>query len=221
MKFSPVLIFDIIAVAILVISSLVGRRRGLIKTVSGIIALILAFYIAGVLAKTSTPVVSEKYIAPYINQAVEKENGGAPAETPEEIATLFSAIGIPDGIVSDAITDISHTFSQSIMESISEISNTVAYKITHAVLFVIFFVLSLILLTLLMKLVNLASRIPGINFINKTFGLILGLILGYLIIVLLSQILIKSGLYLTEDILADTTVLKFITSFYPFAFFAK
>ena len=218
MVLSQIIITDLAAIAILLISALHGRRRGFIKTISGLLALVLAFFLSSTLANATTPHISEKYVAPYINQAIEKEPQAEAAATPENLSNLFSEIGIPEAIVSDAIADISDAISQSIIKPITAMTHTVAYKITYAVLFIIYFVISLILLKLLMKVVNLASKIPGVNFLNKTFGLILGLISGYLIISILSFILVQTGFYLTPALISETTVLKFITSFSPLAF---
>ncbi|MBQ5777298.1 MAG: adenylosuccinate synthetase, partial [Oscillospiraceae bacterium] len=72
MVLSQIIITDLAAIAILLISALHGRRRGFIKTISGLLALVLAFFLSSTLANATTPHISEKYVAPYINQAIEK-----------------------------------------------------------------------------------------------------------------------------------------------------
>lgn len=213
------LIIDIAAAAILIFSALRGRRRGLIKTLAGILALVLAFSAAGFLAKEAAPYVSEKYVSPYISSAVapetEKLTDAEAASDPSAVGEIFLNLGISEHIVSDAISDFTSAMSKSIIEPIVAVTNSIAYKITYAALFVIFFILSLLILSLLFKILNLASKIPGLNFINKTLGLILGLILGYLIVVALSYIMLKLGIFLTDDIIRETYILKFVMNLSP------
>ncbi len=184
------LIVDLASAAILLFSALRGRSRGLIKTLAGILAVILAFSCAGFLAEKSTPYISEKYVSPYITSAIEpKSEELTPQEAasdPAAVGEIFLELGFSENIVRDAISDFTAAMTKSIAEPIVAMTNSIAYKLTYSVLFVIFFLLSLLVLTLLFKILNLASKIPGINFINKTLGLILGIILGYLILVALS-----------------------------------
>lgn len=215
------MIVDIITVAVLVFSALRGRHRGLIKTLTGIIALILAFSLAGFLAKETTPYIADKYVSPYITSAVnyktEELSESNTATSPDSAVDIFIKLGISEEIVGDAVSDFTDAMTKSFIKPIVAMTNSVAYKITYSVLFVIYFILSLLILLFLLKIVNLASKIPGINFINKTLGLILGLILGYLIVMVLSFILLKLGIGLTDELVSSTSVLKFIMNFSPAA----
>ncbi|MBQ8004477.1 MAG: CvpA family protein [Oscillospiraceae bacterium] len=218
------LIVDLAAAAILLFSALRGRRRGLIKTLAGILALILAFSCAGYLAKKATPYVSEKYVSPYITSAIEpKSEELTPHEAasdPSAVSRIFLELGFSENIVADAVSDFTAAMAKSIVTPIVAMTNSIAYKITYSVLFVIFFLLSLLILTLLFKVLNLASKIPGINFINKTLGLILGLILGYLILVAISYVMLKFGIVLSDSLVGETFLLKHILSFSPVAVFS-
>lgn len=214
------IIVDVAAVAIILVSALLGRRRGFIKTLSWLIAIALSLYLASSFADIAAPVVSEKYVVPHLTSEVEKnieaENEPAP-QNPSEYSEFFKNIGIPDGIITDATGEISKAISQNFTEPLTALVHNIAYKLTRTVLFVVFFLILLLVISLLLKVVNLAAKIPALNFINKTLGLILGLILGYLIVIILSFILNKTGTFLTGEILENTYVLKFLRSLLPFA----
>ena len=214
------IIVDVAAVAIILVSELLGRRRGFIKTLSWLIAIALSLYLASSFADIAAPVVSEKYVVPHLTSEVEKnieaENEPAP-QNPSEYSEFFKNIGIPDGIITDATGEISKAISQNFTEPLTALVHNIAYKLTRTVLFVVFFLILLLVISLLLKVVNLAAKIPALNFINKTLGLILGLILGYLIVIILSFILNKTGTFLTGEILENTYVLKFLRSLLPFA----
>ncbi len=212
------IILDIAAVLILLFSALRGRKRGLIKTLSGIIVVVLAFTLAGRIANFTTPYISEKYVAPKIISAITPETETIPDEngaSADTLGSLFLKLGIPKNVVTDSIEEISGELSRDLSSMVSNISHSVSHKVTYAILFLIYFVILLLVLSLVFKIINLASKIPGINFVNKAFGLILGILLGYLFIIFTSYILLKFGLFITEDAVSKTYVLKLITSFNP------
>lgn len=218
MNLSVALILDILAVAIVIIVALIGRHRGFVKTLSWIIALTLSFSLASTFSNIASPVVSEKFVVPYLTARVEESirssADGAP-QSPSEYSDTFREIGVPDGIVSDAVGEISKTISKSFSEPLNALTHNIAYKITRAVLFVVFFLILLLLTSLLLKLVNVAVKLPGLNFINKSLGLILGLLLGYLIVVVLSFALLRLGILITTEDLYHTHILKFFFSLFP------
>ncbi len=212
------IILDIAAVLILLLSALRGRKRGLIKTLSGIIVIVLAFTLAGRISSLTTPYISEKYVSPRIISAIlpEAESvSGNNEANPDTVGNIFLKLGIPKNVVTDSINEFSGELSRDINNAASNISRSISYKVTYAVSFLIYFVVLLLLLSLIFKIINLAAKIPGINFVNKAFGLLLGFLLGYLFIIFASYILLKLGLFITEDAVSKTYVLRLITNFSP------
>ncbi len=218
MNISNAIIVDIAAVAIVLVSALIGRRRGFIKTLSWLIAVALSLSLASSLADIAAPVVSEKYVVPHLTSEVQKNiETEATPQKPNEYSEFFEKLGIPEGIVTDATGEITKVLDQSISEPLGALVHSIAYKLTRTVLFVLFFLILLLVISLLLKVINLAAKIPVLNFINKTLGLILGLILGYLIVITLSFVLTRTGTFLTREILSETVVLKFFHSIFPLA----
>ncbi len=215
------IIVDIVAVFILIFSALRGKKRGIIKTLAGIIVVFLAFSFAGHVANITTPYLAEKYVSPRITATILPESETvveAKDTNPGEIADIFLKLGIPEDFVTDALDDFSDSLSRDVKAMTTKLSQSIAYKITYAVSFVVYFIILLLLLSLIFKLVNVIARIPGINFVNKTLGFLFGLIFGYLLIIALSYIMLKLKIFITDDIIAKTYVLSFITNFNPLAF---
>ncbi len=212
------IIADIVAVFVLIFAALRGKKRGIIKTLAGIVVIMLAFSFAGRLANITTPYISEKYVSPRITSAIIPENNEAVAseqKKPSEIGEIFLKLGIPENLVTDVIDDFSESLSSNVTNVATELSQSVAYKITYAVSFLVYFIILMLLLSLAFKLVNLAAKIPGINFVNKTLGLLFGLLFGYLLVVTISHIMLTLGIFITDDIIAETYVLKLIRNFNP------
>jgi len=204
------IVIDIITVAIIILSALAGRKRGLIKTLSGIVALILSFSIAGFLANATTDKVSDEIVKPHVESFLNSQIDSTIERTPESdtsvVSDILANLGLPPEVIENAL-------HESISAPISSATDFLAQKITYALLFCIYFILSLIITTLLLKLVNLAAKFPGLNFVNKLAGLIFGILWGYLIVMALSFILLQFRIFLTDELVSQTFVLKFISNF--------
>lgn len=215
MKLPIPIIADILIVAILIISMIIGRKQGFIKTVSGILTVIIAFSLASFAAKETAPVISEKYISPYLSSAIVDKVKPAPENTLNlnELGNLFSKIGIPEGIVNSAVTDVSKTLTQSIAEPLTTMTNNISARLTFGVLFILYFLILLLVISLLFKLLNMISKLPLLNFTNRLLGLIFGLVSGYLIIMIITFILNKTGILLTDAVISESIILKHIINY--------
>lgn len=216
MDYTP-LIVDLATLGIIIFFALYCRARGFIRIISGILAIVLAFSTAGFVANNCTLYVSEKYVTPYITESIKPEANTLSVNDSEvtqgKISQLFTNIGISEKIVDDAINDLKTTLSKSVSDTLFELTETVSYKITYAALFVIVFLLSLLIYNLLLKLLNLTAKLPILNFANKALGLLLGLIFGYLAAMAIAYILSKFGIILSDSVIEQTHLLKFIMNF--------
>ena len=95
----------------------------------------------------------------------------------------------------------------------ASIAGTVAYMI----LFVVFFALILIAWTLISRGLDLVARLPGLHFLNKTGGAILGLVKGCAILFLCAWVLRYLGKVIPEETVEQTHLLKFFMTTNPVA----
>ncbi len=210
------LIIDLVALIIIIGFSLYCRARGFIKTLSGILAIALAFTTADFVADKTSPYISENYVSPYIASSIHTEPSAFDGESnidTDSLGKSFTDFGIPKKIVEDSFDDLKTTLTQSITELLSSLTDSISYKITYSVVFLISFLLSLLIYTLLFNLLNLTAKLPVLNFVNKFLGLILGLIFGYLVVMILSFILLKFGIVLSDEIIEKTFIIKYIMNF--------
>jgi len=229
MTFSPqAILVDVIAVFLLFFFALRGRKRGLIRTLTGILALIIAFWGAGVLAQQTSPYLSSKYVEPWIYQAIlpsvaENQSVTAPPESESDVTeTLggaFDDIGIPSGTIQSFFNEFVINLTDSFERIVESASKSIGYKLTYAILFLLYFLVLYLLLRLAAKLIELLAKIPGINFVNQTLGLILGLISGYFVILIVSYLLTTTGFLLTPQLVSETYILHFLMTFSPLALF--
>jgi len=225
----PAAIADLIAIFVLVFFALRGRKRGLVRTLIGILALVIAFWGAGVLAQQTSPYLSSKYVEPWIYNSVlptvsETESVTATPESEEEVTetlgSAFKEIGIPGSTIQSFLNDFTVNLTDSLERIVESAAKSIGYKLTYALLFLLYFLILYLLLRIAGKFLQLLAKIPGINFINRTLGLILGLIFGYLIVLVLSYILTTTGFLLTPQLVSQTYVLHFLVTFSPLSLFA-
>lgn len=222
MNISPaVLIIDAVAVAVLLFFALRGSKRGFVRTLTGILALLLAFWGAGFLAQETSPYLSSKYVEPWIYESImpQMAQSSAPpsseAEMTDSLGSALSEIGFTDSLLSSFFSDFAINLSDSVEQIVNNASRTIGYKLTYALLFLFYFLLLYLVFRILGKVIQLLAKIPGINFFNRTFGLLLGLFFGYLTVSAVSYILSITGIILTPQLIANTYVLRFIMNFNP------
>ena len=230
MTFGTATIIDLCAVGIIVLFTVRGYKRGLIKTVAGLLALVLAFYGAGFVAKQFTPAVSASYTQQYIRKIVTNEVGqqigqavpdeqapgveeeqAEPQEAPQSKSWMPQAIS---KVVDDAVAEFKQTGQLAVDAGIAKASDT----ITYAALFVLAFIALLIILKLVIWALDLAAKMPVVKTVNKFGGVIIGLVIGYIIVLLAAYILLNFTGVINHEQVSQTVLMRFMfDSFGQFA----
>ena len=176
----------IIVLAILIVNAFIGRKVGFIRTVFSLCSMIVA-------------VILTIWINPYVNDFMrgnEKIYQGISSQV-EKMITLSEKQADTSEQVS--IIEGMH-LPQSLKDSLIENNNAQAYKalaidnfndyvvsyltglIINAMSFIITFVVILIILWVLCFTLNIISKLPLLNQINKSAGFIAGLIHGLIVV---------------------------------------
>ncbi len=177
----------LIVVAVILIGySFNGRRRGFIRTVfalfSTIIALMLTVWIS--------PVISKQFqdnhkIMGFVTEKVEKvisfENtGNKVSEQIEFINKLPMPKSIRHTLVENNTKDV---YKAMAVDNFKEyISNSISRIIINAASFLVIMLIILIGLALLCETLNIISKLSIINGLNKTAGLLAGLLQGIIVV---------------------------------------
>lgn len=223
-NFSFSLISDIIVVLLLIAFAFLGRRRGFVKMISGVLVLILSITAAGMLSKWTTPYLSETFVEPKVCELLLPEVANAESETPPEEtksndASPFSSVLLKLGLSSDSLTSAIDTLKNdaaaSVENAVSSLSSSVSVKATYTITFVIYFLICLLVFSLLARVLNLATKLPVINFFNRTGGFIVGAVWGYLLILVAASLLCKFRILITPELCERTVVLNFILTKNP------
>ncbi|HHV09573.1 MAG TPA: CvpA family protein [Clostridiales bacterium] len=176
----------IIVLAILIVNGLIGMKAGLIKTVFSLFSMIIA-------------VVLTIWLSPYVNHFMrnnDKIHGGISTGIEkmlpfsEEEAegkdqdTLINGLSLPQSIKNSLIENNNvEVYKEMAINSFKDyVSSYLTGVIINAMAFSITFVVVLILLWVICFALDLISKLPLLNQINKKAGLVAGLIHGLVVV---------------------------------------
>lgn len=203
------ILLDLAVLAVLALCAWRGAARGLVLTLCGLLAVVVAFLGSTWISNQFSEPVSE-FIRPYISgymetllddsldQFHEHATGIRPslqlpsddaAQAPTEvqaslndILTALSESPLFSGLIS-SISDAVSAGSLSIAASaLTAVADYLSLQLARAGLFFLSFVLILILWWLVSHALDLAFKLPVLRTFNEAGGLILGLLKGALIL---------------------------------------
>lgn len=177
-----ILIIDLIILAVVVIFTVIGYKRGLVKIAFGLCTFVLALVITLILYK------------PVANLIIDN------TEIDENIEKAITDNILPEGVSETELINFdalennevySHLLENelyaSILESseeisIKHISETLSTKIIEAVVMLAIYIIAKIVLRFVTALADLVAKLPLLNTFNSLGGIIVGFLQGCLIV---------------------------------------
>ncbi len=234
-------IVDLLIIAILIIGSVIGAKKGFIKSVlkmgAGIISVIISYAFTSKLADffnrkyIFTP-VKEK-IGAAVNQYITDINGGEISAEglvnaiPESLRNILSLVGYNvDEVANNAFEAGNNTLEKFISSSSELVANILSTIFAFVILFLGTFVVLKILSVVLDAVIK---KIPGVSQINSALGFLFGFlctiiniwIFSGLAISVLEAIRVSSPDFLNGFSAENTVILKLFTSINPILLFFK
>lgn len=174
----------ILVIAILGLSALMGAKKGLIKTVFSLFSMIAAI----ILTIVFSPVVHDfmkgnekinSYISEKVDLVLELSEVDKKAEE-----SVIEGIKLPDSIKQTLIENNTDQIYKALgVDTFSEyINQYLTAMIINAIAFIVTFLVIYIALLILSSTLDLISKLPVLNTINKTGGLLVGLARGLIMI---------------------------------------
>lgn len=187
----------IVVLAILVISTLIGMKRGLIRTILSLFSMIIAAIFAWILYPYVSGFLSD--LEPLQQTIYTPVNTFFTENFPELIAGLIDAAGSAEQntfinelplpqLIKDTLTlnNTPDAYAALGAESFIEyLSTTVTSLIIQALALLLTMIVAFICLHLLMTATDLIAKLPVISSLNTVGGAIAGLVTGYLIMQIL------------------------------------
>ncbi len=170
------IVLDIVALVLIVLAVLEGRRKGFVKMLWKVAAWILTLILVMVLIKPVTDWAmttdNVQGIVTNITETVENSlvKSNIDVFTPEAIseATNIPAAFIP----AQTVAQMGEDFTAAVLS----LAGTVALTVIKIAVGLILFILIRILLSIAFRILNLVAKLPIINGVNKLLGMVMGFI---------------------------------------------
>lgn len=183
----------IIVLAILILSTLIGMQKGLIRTILSLFSIVISLILAWIIYPHVSGVLGEfrdlhQFVYEPVNeffaeQIPELINGVMESPGSEEQTSLIDQLPLPQ-LIKDTLALNNTTAAYEalgVKNFVEYLSVTVTKLIIQAISLLLTLLISIIGLHLLMIVTDLVAKLPVINSLNRLGGAIAGLATGYLI----------------------------------------
>ncbi|MEE0970188.1 MAG: CvpA family protein, partial [Clostridia bacterium] len=150
------------------------------------------------------------------------------SDMPTEFTDIISRYDASLDLLSDKFGSISSAASDTVNELAGNITSKVTHTISDILGFATLFIGSLIVLSVVVWLIGLILKLPVLSGIDKALGFLFGIITGVLLVWVYSNLLnygievlcaVKPGI-LSENVIENTFIIKYISDNFPFGFAA-
>lgn len=225
------LILDLAVLLVLLLFAALGARRGLILSLCGLAALLVAVLGASFTARTLSPMVADA-LEPQFAAAIEEQlNESIRQQAEAGEAAVLSPDDVPLEGVLDALREMGfyetliNTVDRAVESGMTAVAASAAAAVAAAIaqsaayliLFLLGFFLILLAWRLLSRALDLVARLPGLHFLNKTGGALFGLVQGCIILFVAAWLLQFFGQMLPRELVEQTVLLKFFMTTNPFS----
>ena len=230
------LVIDGIIAVVLLAGVIIGWKRGLFKSLMGLLIVVLALVgsvmLADMLTEPITDVVAPKVedvVVDRFSAALEEATGSGAAaiadgeSTLEELfeqynlptSMLDSLLGSVSGALSGAAASAREKAADSFRDSVSAKIRSLVSSVVHAALVLVLYVALLIVLKLLTRVLGHVFDLPVLNTVNNLGGAAIGLIEAILLLYVVIYIGSRFGTRLITDYADDSYLLPIFLNHSP------
>ena len=225
------LIADGLVLAVLLIFACIGARRGLILSLCGLLAFVVAFLGASFAARTLSPAVADALepkfaaaIEEQLNESIRQqaEAGEAAVLSPDDVPLegvldALREMGFYETLINTVDRAVESGMTAVAASAAAAVAAAIAQSAAYLILFLLGFFLILLAWRLLSRTLDLVARLPGLHFLNKTGGALFGLVQGCIILFVAAWLLQFFGQMLPRELVEQTVLLKFFMTTNPFS----
>lgn len=228
----PAIITDAAVAAVMVLCVVWGAKKGLFKSLMGLIVLVLALVVAARAAELITDTLIEKRIRPATAEAIEARVDEMMAESIDSISPLAEMERVVDGIPNDFIREkaldlldtlglsaeetVGYSAREALVEMGTQVADTVIDTVVRSLLYslsyLVCFLAAGLILRLLTRLLNVTFKLPGLHGLNSFGGGLLGLAEGWLVTTLALWLLMAFTDHVSEELIQETFLARFLFS---------
>lgn len=209
---------DIVIVAVLFIFAVVGWSNGLIRSLVGLAAMVLAVVLSSQISKAAAPELVDRYLRPATYTAIEERAEELSREKASSVEELRWNLGrvldaIPIGFVreqaKEALDDVlplgvplGGAFLSPLEEMgkdmADEVLDTLVQDVLRAILSAALFIVLIALFRLIANVFRIVEKLPVVRQLNELGGALVGLGKGLLLVCLAVWVLRQTGVLTPE-----------------------
>ena len=171
------MIVDLIILAVVVLSGIIGMKKGFTVCIVNLVAVIVALVLALLLCKPLANVIIQNT---EIDDGLQTTIASALPMNGEEISFNENA-NLPEGI-KNYLTNTASTINDAKNNTIESVSRTLAEEIIIVISFIIIFVVARAVLLVVKIVSKVINKLPVLKQLDKAGGFIVGLIEGLLFV---------------------------------------
>lgn len=206
---------DILVIVVFVFFIVVGLKRGLVLTLTSLISFVASLVVANLYYKElSGYIITNTQVDEKVCAFLSSTLQGDKSTEVSSIIGSSEVTNLPQG----AQGYIEQFINNTVIDLSSNISSAIAYIIVHIVSFILIFLAVKILLSIIAHMFDMLSKLPVINFINKTGGGIIGFIEGAIINIVIISIIYSVALFGNIDVLVNSVNNSIIAPYFYIAY---
>lgn len=179
---------EIIVAVIILIFALKGMKQGLILTVCSFVTLFVAVAVTQVVTpQVSTWASNNEKIVDFMSEQVERvlfNDKDSEISEGKNATSKIESLSIPREMKKELVKNVSAgKYKESGAANLQEYTSMyIAYSILNTITYIIVFIIIYTLLKIAAHALNLISKLPVINSLNKAGGLGVGILEGLIIV---------------------------------------
>ena len=212
---------DIVIVIALVIFAALGWKRGLIRTFTELVTVLLAVVLSTQIARAAAPKIVDQYLRPATHTAIEQRAEELYAKGDLDGTLRESADRLLDSIPVEFVRDyakqmldeshfavaVDYTKAAVIelgCKAADTALNTVVRDVIQSILSALLFAILHFILRIVTKILRIVEKLPGVRQLNELGGAAIGLGKGLILVCLAVWVLRQTGI--VTDEMAEASV---------------
>jgi uncharacterized membrane protein required for colicin V production len=215
---------DAVLVLIVAVAAYRGWKKGLIRGIFGVVAVIVAIFGANLVAKAYSGEFSEM-LEPLVGGVVDNAVTAvveASGSTSDRVSVYdvslntLKRLGVAEEAAVKLAEKVAYEFGNVGQVMADGLTQKLCQMLSYVCVFLIVFILISILFAVLGNLINFVFSLPGLALPDKIIGLILGLAKGVIIVFTIAVAMRYLGI-VSGTVIGQTKVLQYILNANPLA----
>ena len=220
-------VIDLVLLLIIILCAWRGFRNGLIAGILALCAVLFSVYAADILADTYSGEFT-KMLEPFVTGMVDTASSAAEdayAKSGKEPGVYDMTEKTVEGVgfMKSAAKNVTREIAAEQLETGPALRRAIVDKLcvvaAYALTFAIMFILLIIVFAVIGNLFNLAFKLPGLELISGVLGTLLGLAKGLIYVFAIAWFLRFVGMFLPEEKVNSTILLKWLMDTCPLVSF--